>query len=339
MPAQLRSCPLCGGTAHRPFLMTNARSFSGERYKVVTCVECSLRYTDPLPTDEELDALYEDDYYEYAYDRTDDDGKMGDEGKITAGNRGGLSLQSLTFFFKTVLFAERRRALLGRGPGRALDVGCGNGDFLLSLKRRGWEVHGVEYSAEAAELARAKGIAVHRGELTSAAFPANFFDLVTLWHVAEHLPEPLTELAEVRRILRDDGLIVLEVPNSDCLTRKLCGAQWKQLDVPRHLQHFTLMTLERALTYAGFTSRHRQNLHFIDFNLVFYNFVARLGISRLTGIRYFSTDFKQASRLSKTLFLALGMPVACISLPYSIIAALVSGNGENLTITAEKAAG
>ncbi len=234
--------------------------------------------------------------------------------------------------------AERRRALLNRKSGRVLDVGCGNGDFLLSLKRRGWKVHGVEFSAEAAELARSRGIDVVHGELKSAAFPDGFFDVVTLWHVAEHLPDPLAEFAEVRRILRDDGLFVLEVPNSDCLTLRLCGTRWRPLDVPRHLQHFTPATLERALTKVGFALRRRQNVHFVDFTLVFYSLMDRLGISRLSGIRYFSTDFGPASPASKLLFLAFGIPIACLSLPYSVLETLGNGNGEILTVTAHKAA-
>lgn len=338
MPAETRSCPLCGETSKRTFLTTNVRSSSGEPFKVVACVACSLRYTDPLPTDEEINSLYEAEYYEYAYDRRSFEPRRGDGRKAAAKNRGRFSVPYLTNLFKTALFAERQRALLGRRPGRVLDVGCGNGEFLLSLEQRGWEVHGVEFSAEAAALARAKGLAVHRGELTSAAFPPSFFDVVTLWHVAEHLPDPLSELTEIRRVLRDDGLLVLEVPNSDCLSRRLCGAQWRQWDVPRHLQHFTPTTLERALTQAGFALIHRRNLHFIDFNLVFYNLMHRLGISRLSGVRYFSIDFQGASPVSKMLFLALGLPIACLCLPYSVLEILVNGNGENFTVTARKVA-
>jgi SAM-dependent methyltransferase len=314
MPAETRSCPLCGEPSKRPFVSTNARSFSGERFRVVTCVACSLRYTDPLPTDEELNSLYEAEYYAFAYDRPVDDRRKGSE-KASAKLRDWFSIRFLTLLFKKVLLAERRRALLGRRPGRVLDVGCGNGDFLFSLKERGWEVQGVEFSAEAAELARAKSVTVHRGELASAAFPTGFFDVVTLWHVAEHLPAPLTEFAEVRRVLRNDGLLVLEVPNSDCLTRRLCGAQWRQLDVPRHLQHFTPATLERALTQAGFALIRRRNFHLIDFTLAFYSYMDRLAVSRLSGIRYFSTDFQRASLASKLLFLALGVPIAFLCLP------------------------
>ncbi len=72
MTAETRSCPLCGETARRPFLSTNVHSSSGQRFKVVSCVSCSLRFTDPLPTDEELHTLYEDEYYAYAYGRSKD---------------------------------------------------------------------------------------------------------------------------------------------------------------------------------------------------------------------------------------------------------------------------
>src|SRR5215204_602583 len=73
MTAEMRWCPLCGGTARRPFLSTNVRSSSGKRFRVVTCAACSLRFTDPLPTDEELNSLYEAEYYKFAYDQPGSD--------------------------------------------------------------------------------------------------------------------------------------------------------------------------------------------------------------------------------------------------------------------------
>ena len=72
---------------------------------------------------------------------------------------------------------------------------------------------------------------------------------------------------------------------------------------------------------------------------MFYNLIERLGVSRLSGIRYFSTDFKRASSRSKALFVSLGLPLACVSVPYSMLEAKIGGNGENLTITAQKAGG
>ncbi|MBA3414964.1 MAG: class I SAM-dependent methyltransferase, partial [Chloroflexia bacterium] len=260
-------------------------------------------------------------------------GGTGGTGTVKARRSGIAWLASL---FKVVLLRDRGRALLDRKPGRVLDIGCGNGDFLRFLKRRGWEVAGTDFSAEAAALARAKGIPVHRGDLASAAFPDRAFDVVTLWHVVEHLPHPHRELDEVERILRDDGLLVIEVPNSDCPTRRLCGTAWRQLDVPRHLQHFTPETLAAMLARSGFAVVRRQDFHAIDFDLVFYSVADRLGITRRTGIRYFSTDFRPASLRAKLAFLAFGLPIALLSLPYAAVATRLSGNGESLTVTCRK---
>ena len=335
MPAPPRPCPVCGATARQPLLDRRIRSPFGETYGVVVCTACGLGFTDPVPTSAEMDAMYESSYYKFAYDPRSPSWHPDD----TAARRrtiGSRAIDALTFLFKRALLLDRERALSGRPPGRVLDLGCGNGDFLRHLRRLGWEVQGLEVSAEAAGLARAKGIPVHRGDLGSASYPDRSFDVVTLWHVVEHLPRPLPELAEVRRILRDDGLLVVEVPNSDCLTFRLCGTAWRQLDVPRHLQHFTRGTLERALADTGFATVRRQDLHATDFDLAFYSFMDRLGVTGRTGIRYFSTDFLPAPLRSKALFLAVGIPLALVAVPYTVAATFATGNGESVTLTARK---
>jgi len=286
---------------------------------MVECVNCALRYTRPLPTKQELAKLYGQDFY------------VSNSPRLWSGD-------FLRILFQRSVFWQHHRALLGKRPGRALDLGCGNGDFLATLKRRGWEVYGTEFSSAACELARAKGVRVHQGDLVSANFPAQSFDVITLWHVFEHLPDPLAELAEVRRILRDDGLLVIEVPNSGCLTLRLSKQGWYPLDVPRHLQHYTPATLQRLLREAGFATAHQQNFHHWDFTYAFYSYMNRLKILERLGIGYFSTNYKQAALAQKALFLALGVPVALLCLPYSVIITLLSGNSETVTVTARKAA-
>jgi SAM-dependent methyltransferase len=238
-----------------------------------------------------------------------------------------------------VVLGHRRRALLGRHPGRVLDVGCGDGDFLADLRRLGWEGYGTEFSEVACELTRARGINVRQGSLRSAGFPDRFFDVVTIWHVLEHLPEPAAELAEARRILRDDGLLVLEVPNSGCLTFQLCQERWWPLDIPRHLQHFTPATLARLLDRSGFTSLRRQNFHYADVALATISFINRLGlIGRLEGDHYFVTDYRRATLAAKARFLLLGPVIGLLSLPYSVIITLLTRNSETVTVTASKTA-
>lgn len=320
MSQGVRACPLCGAVAARPFLDDGTPAGLDRAYHVVVCAECGLRYTRPLPTPAEIAALYPDAYY-------------GDQRPRL------LSWDTARRLLHLDVLWQRRRALLGRPPGTVLDVGCGDGDFLASLKRRGWAVQGTEFSAAACARARQRGVAVHHGDLASAALPSGAFDVVTLWHVLEHLPEPGLELGEARRLLRDDGLLVIEVPNSASPTVRLCRERWFPLDVPRHLQHFTPATLDRLLRQSGFTTVHRQDFHHLDFVLSFISFMNRSGVlGRFSGDHYFVSDFRRAGLPAKLRFLALGLLAGGVSLPYSLLATALSGHGETVTVTARKAA-
>jgi SAM-dependent methyltransferase len=323
-PDDIRACPLCGEQRAKELLTVSARSQDGALYRVVTCRKCALRYTRPLPQQDEMIALYDEGYQVYA--------------KADTRTRRGLPLNmaALTRAFKASMLWERRRALLNRPPGHALDVGCGNGDFLAALKAQGWHVSGTEFSAVACRQARQKGITVHQGGLATADFPEATFDTICLWHVLEHLPDPLADLAVARKLLRDDGLLVLEVPNSAHPTFRLCGNDWCQLDVPRHLQHFTPTTLRRCLAQAGFTIVARRNWHLWDFAYDLYSLLHHWRMPERCGIRFFSTDFGRAPLRAKITFLSSAILLAAICLPYSLIVALLGKHGETITVTARK---
>lgn len=324
--SRVRSCPLCGAAQARQLLRTDQRSTTGEQYRIVECVECSLRYTRPFPTREELEDLYKDDYIIYH--------TVVDTPSATTWRQRAVDF--LTSLFVRSLMWDRRRALTGRSPGRILDVGCGNGDFLAFLRRHGWDVYGTEFSAAACEMARARGIKVHQGSLTSSGYPDEYFDVVTLWHVLEHVEYPASELAEARRLLRDDGLLIVEVPNSACLTFRLCKERWFLLEVPQHVQHFTPATLDRILRQAAMCPVYRQNLRCWNFHTDFYSFLNTLRLRERLGIRHFSTDFARASVVSKGLFAAVAFPLSLLSLPYSVLTTLISRNAPIITVAARK---
>jgi len=150
---------------------------------------------------------------------------------------------------------RRCRAVISRAgrPGRLLDLGCATGIFPHGMRRRGWETWGVEPHAGAAQYARDRlGIDVFVGELEGVAFPVRFFDVVTLWDVLEHVRDPRRTLEEIARILRPQGLLVLNLPNPDCLEARLFGPYWAGWDVPRHLHVFSRRALERLLAETGF---------------------------------------------------------------------------------------
>jgi SAM-dependent methyltransferase len=136
--------------------------------------------------------------------------------------------------------------------GALLDVGCGVGIFLEVAAASGFDVQGVEVSTWASEFARARGLQVSTGTLREAAYPAESFDVVTVNHVLEHLPDPLATLAEVRRVLRGGGLLVIGVPNFGSFAAILRRGRWRSLLPDQHLWQFTRGSLRNLLESAGF---------------------------------------------------------------------------------------
>jgi ubiquinone/menaquinone biosynthesis C-methylase UbiE len=146
-------------------------------------------------------------------------------------------------------------------PGKLLDVGCGTGTFLLLAKRHGWEVAGTELSHAGAEAARAEELTVREGEIWEAEFPTASFDVVTCWHVIEHVGDPRRVVQEMHRVLHPGGWLVLATPNlEDRIFRaayRLARGRRPRLYEPGereiHLFFFSAATLRQLVTSAGFT--------------------------------------------------------------------------------------
>src|SRR5262249_49627926 len=129
------------------------------------------------------------------------------------------------------------------GAGRLLDVGCGSGRFLRQMALVGWRVAGIEFDAEAAAKARTVAPVVFEGDPVAAAFRPAPFDVITAFHVVEHLPHPVAAMRNMLRWLAPGGLIIVEVPNAGGLGARLFGGHWSGFDYPRHLVHFTPRTM------------------------------------------------------------------------------------------------
>lgn len=136
--------------------------------------------------------------------------------------------------------------------GKLLDVGCGNGEFLATMKELGWETVGVETDQQAAAVARERfGLDVRLGTLDEVGFSNDSFDAVSLSHVIEHVHDPLALLAECRRILRPGGKLIILTPNSRSLGHRIFRAAWRGLEPPRHIQVFNRATLGSAVRSVG----------------------------------------------------------------------------------------
>jgi SAM-dependent methyltransferase len=148
----------------------------------------------------------------------------------------------------------RARRVRERSSGdRLLEVGCGEGYLLAALRDEGFQVVGCDLSPAAAAAARTRfGLDVRAGAIDDAPFPAASFDVVVLYHVLEHVPEPARLLGHVGRLLRSGGLLVAEVPNLDAAHSLRPRTRRHVLDLPLHLVHFTPGGFEQLLSRSGF---------------------------------------------------------------------------------------
>ena len=137
--------------------------------------------------------------------------------------------------------------------GKLLDVGCGGGRFLNRMKKRGWQVEGIDFDARAIEKAISHyDIRAHVGDLMQCALPSDSFDVITMSQTIEHLHDPNGTLIESLRILKPGGLLVMTTPNVKSLGASEFGAFWRGWEAPRHLHLFSVESLQRLTQCAGF---------------------------------------------------------------------------------------
>jgi 2-polyprenyl-3-methyl-5-hydroxy-6-metoxy-1,4-benzoquinol methylase len=153
--------------------------------------------------------------------------------------------------------ARRRLDMIERYEtkrGRLLDVGCALGFFIDTAHKRGWAVDGVDISEHAVQYARdTLGLPARVGMLEDAGYPQAEFDVLTLWDVIEHVPDPVANLRYCASLLKERGLIVLSTPDVGSLVAKVAGARWMGYKLAdEHLYYFSRRTLALALEKAGF---------------------------------------------------------------------------------------
>jgi 2-polyprenyl-3-methyl-5-hydroxy-6-metoxy-1,4-benzoquinol methylase len=225
-----RDCVVCGTPAPAP-------QFTKDGYDLVACSACGCLYVGQDPAQIDFGALYGEAYYTGGSEAVFAD-YVGQEAARRAQARRKLALL---------------RHLPPRVPrqGRLLDVGCAAG-FFLAEARAHYEVQGVELSAWSSAYARERlGLPVLTGTLPEARLPADHFDVVTLWDVIEHVPEPVPLLAEAARVLKPGGRLVLTTGDWGSAYAQRQGPAWHLMTPPWHLTMFSRATLAQAAARAG----------------------------------------------------------------------------------------
>lgn len=312
-------------TSQRTLLFAATDYVSGERFDVFRCDQCGLVRTSP-PTDRPIASYYPTGYH--------------------AGRRYRGPLDVLP----RRLAASRARRLekASGGPGLALEIGCGRGTLLRELRSHGWTVIGTELNEGAARFAReANGLDVRTAPITELGLEPGSLDAVIFWHVLEHLEDPATALEEASRLLRPGGLLLVAVPRIDSPLSRWAGPAWFQLDVPRHLTHFSLDVLMAMLRDRGLSPVEVRHLA-LEYDL--FSFVQtvlnKLGFRmnllfetlRRGEASMFGTDRSPRTRTTaRILSVALAIPLTALSLAWQPIAA-ARQRGDSITVLARKPA-
>lgn len=303
------ACNVCGATSPAR-LFTATDYLTRERFAVVRCSRCALAFVSPRPSAPELGRYYPAVYY--------------------GTRRSGF--EAITVRRR----ARRVERLHGRAPGRVLDVGCGHGGMLRLLRARGWQVVGTEFGARPDE--PADDLDLRYAPLEACGFPPDSFDVVTMWHVLEHMPDPQATLREVRRILAPGGRFLVAVPNFGSLQARLTGPDWFHLDVPRHLFHFRPDDLATLLGRAGFQVEQARRF---SFEYDTFGFVQSV-LNRILGYPNLLFDVL-AHRGTRTadapvragLSVALAGPLLLVSLVFCPLESLL-GYGGTVEVVAQR---
>ena len=239
---KLDKCPVCGSSQNQPSISCKDYTVSQETFNIVSCAACGFKYTNPRPSDDTIGQYYKsEDYVSHTNTK---------KGLI---NRLYHAVRSYTLKKKLALI----ESFVSRGT--ILDYGCGTGMFLNTCKEAGWKSFGFEPDSDARTIASKKGLSVfNTKESLARELGGAKLDVITLWHVLEHVTDLDDTLSFFKNHLSDKGTLIIAVPNYTSFDAQHYKEYWAGYDVPRHIYHFNLDSVSKLLSKFGF--RHVKSL-------------------------------------------------------------------------------
>lgn len=233
MMEQAAVCPICQGSQFINFLICKDHTVSNETFQLRKCTSCGFVLTSPRPADAELPGYYQSDAY------------------ISHSNK-STNLVDQVYKLARRFTLKWKHDLIVRNstttPSSVLDYGCGTGAFLRECQNKGMEIAGVEPSETAREIARKETGRPIAHDLSAIN---QEFDVITLWHVLEHVTNLNQTLAQLKTHLHTNGTMFIAVPNLQSADAKTYKEFWGRYDVPRHLWHFSKSSMEQLLRNHG----------------------------------------------------------------------------------------
>jgi len=264
------ACALCGNKDSAHFLSTK------NNFNLVKCNGCGLVFMNPRPPKEEQIDYYEGQDLSYVEEKKDIISQKSFK-KINAWINNSilelfygyshLAKSSFMikiikyifitpFFIRNVITGKDIYSIAFKGEGKMLDIGCGKGRNVPKYKNIGWKISGIEPSkAVAFKTSHDMGIEVICGDFETIDLSKKSFDAVLMIDVLEHLHNPLESLKKVSSLLKTNGVAIVRLPNIDSLEFRLLKNDWRFIDAPNHLYHFSPQTLKKLLKESGFKIR------------------------------------------------------------------------------------
>ena len=264
---EIKECPICNSKSTNLYMRSRDFSVTKEEFDIVKCVNCGFHYTNPRPENNKLGKYYISDHY------------------ISHNNANN------TLFEKTYQLI-RKIAIIGKynlisemvKRGSILDIGCGTGDFLNKCKNKKWDTKGIEPN----DLARKKAVEIHDLNVeksTDLKQLSGVFDVITMWHVLEHVTELNATISEFKRLLSEGGKIIIAVPNLNSFDAGYYKRFWAGYDLPIHLYHFTKNSITKIFKKHGFNLVKTKGMKFDSF------YVSMLSEEHKTGKKNFFKSF------------------------------------------------
>jgi 2-polyprenyl-3-methyl-5-hydroxy-6-metoxy-1,4-benzoquinol methylase len=227
---ELFKCPVCESNSLSIALSAKDYFFTQETFQIMKCNSCEFLFTNPRPNSAELNRYYQtDEYLSHATTKK--------------------TVLSVIYSILRNVSIKRKYSLISKikFKGKILDIGCGTGEVLNYFNRKGWETLGIEPAENPRNFAVTNyGLSVfdesHLKNLQTASF-----DIITMWHVLEHVSDLNERISQVKRILKNDGTLIIAVPNSKSWDAGHYKNFWAAWDLPRHLYHFSTISMTNLM--------------------------------------------------------------------------------------------